>query len=114
MFQNISQTRIRHLLIIGLVVLAGSVACANDSSTTAAMPDELETSEAVTTTVIRSSRSVAAAMNENTYPAVRQVALNNSTVQVVTGELSDAEIEDLLFMREEEKLARDVYLTLYD
>ena len=31
-----------------------------------------------------------------------------------TGTLTDAEIEDLVFMREEEKLARDVYLTLYD
>lgn len=30
------------------------------------------------------------------------------------GELNDAEIESILFMREEEKLARDVYLTLYD
>ncbi len=29
-------------------------------------------------------------------------------------DLSDAEIADLLHMREEEKLARDVYLTLYD
>jgi hypothetical protein len=28
--------------------------------------------------------------------------------------LSDDEVADLLFMREEEKLARDVYLTLYD
>lgn len=31
-----------------------------------------------------------------------------------SGELSDAEAEGLLFMREEEKLARDVYLALYD
>ena len=30
------------------------------------------------------------------------------------GDLTDAEIESLLLMREEEKLARDVYLTLYD
>lgn len=29
-------------------------------------------------------------------------------------ELSEAEKNDLLFMREEEKLARDVYLTMYD
>jgi len=29
-------------------------------------------------------------------------------------ELNDAEIEDLMHMREEEKLARDVYLTLYN
>jgi hypothetical protein len=31
-----------------------------------------------------------------------------------TGELSEFEIEALKFMREEEKLARDVYLTLYE
>jgi len=31
---------------------------------------------------------------------------------IPTAQLSDAEIENLLFMREEEKLARDVYLTL--
>jgi len=30
------------------------------------------------------------------------------------GELSDREVEDLLYMREEEKLARDVYLTLFE
>jgi hypothetical protein len=30
------------------------------------------------------------------------------------GQLSDTEIEGLLYMREEEKLARDVYLTLYE
>jgi hypothetical protein len=30
------------------------------------------------------------------------------------GELSESEVDALLFMREEEKLARDVYLTLYE
>jgi hypothetical protein len=114
MFQNIGQTRIRNLLIIGLSVLVGSVACTTAPSEADALPDELDTSEAVTTTVVRSSKPAAATINDDSYPVVRQVALNNSTVQVVTGELSDAEIEDLLFMREEEKLARDVYLTLYD
>jgi len=33
---------------------------------------------------------------------------------VAAGELSQAEVDALAFMREEEKLARDVYLTLYD
>lgn len=33
---------------------------------------------------------------------------------VKTSSLSDAEAEGILLMREEEKLARDVYLTLYD
>jgi hypothetical protein len=35
-------------------------------------------------------------------------------VNAPAGELSQEEIKDLLHMREEEKLARDVYLTLYD
>ena len=34
--------------------------------------------------------------------------------QPPSGELNEAEIEGLLYMREEEKLARDVYLTLYE
>ncbi len=32
----------------------------------------------------------------------------------ISGELSDAEAQGLIFMREEEKLARDVYLALYE
>jgi hypothetical protein len=33
--------------------------------------------------------------------------------QIATGQLSDTEIDGILYMWEEEKLARDVYLTLY-
>jgi hypothetical protein len=32
----------------------------------------------------------------------------------ISGELSEKEIEDLRFMREEEKLAKDIYLSLYE
>ena len=41
-------------------------------------------------------------------------ALDKTLDAVGTGELSAAEIQGLLYMREEEKLARDVYLTLYE
>ncbi len=40
--------------------------------------------------------------------------LNNALGSVATGTLSEAEIEGILYMREEEKLAHDVYLALYD
>lgn len=40
-------------------------------------------------------------------------AVDNSDAGDIT-DLTDGEIETLLFVREEEKLARDVYLTLYD
>lgn len=46
---------------------------------------------------------------------VSVVALPASTMGFAnTGALSQTEQQDLLFMREEEKLARDVYLSLYD
>ena len=41
-------------------------------------------------------------------------ALSDALDPIPAGELSAAEIEGLLYMREEEKLARDVYLTLYE
>jgi len=40
-------------------------------------------------------------------------ALEPIQSQAPVGELSDVEAEGILFMREEEKLARDVYITLY-
>jgi hypothetical protein len=41
-------------------------------------------------------------------------ALGDTLSELSVDTLSDAEVEGLLFMREEEKLARDVYLTLYE
>jgi len=38
----------------------------------------------------------------------------NQAPAYAIGEISEAEADGLAFMREEEKLARDVYLTLYD
>jgi hypothetical protein len=38
----------------------------------------------------------------------------NSDQSVSVSQLSPQEAESLLFMREEEKLARDVYITLYE
>lgn len=41
-------------------------------------------------------------------------AVNNAEGIAPAGDLSDEEIEGILFMREEEKLAQDVYRALYD
>ena len=51
---------------------------------------------------------------ENGSTIVNHVSLDETLNQMPTGELSDAEAAGLLFMREEEKLAHDVYVTLYD
>ncbi|MCL1587696.1 MAG: DUF2202 domain-containing protein, partial [Actinomycetia bacterium] len=55
-----------------------------------------------------------------TQSAVDEVALyatsapSTNAIAASTSTLTDAEIQDILFMREEEKLARDVYMTLAD
>lgn len=78
------------LLSIGLIQLA---ACGQAS-------DEVIEAE-------NGTELVADTPNENAKPT-------SFIDQLPKGVLSDAEISGLLFMREEEKLARDVYLTLYD
>ena len=49
----------------------------------------------------------------NSSGSVNGTALAQEINSIPAGELSEKEKEHLLFMREEEKLARDVYLTLY-
>ena len=46
--------------------------------------------------------------------AVDRDALNEALQTTAVGELDAVEVAGLLYMREEEKLARDVYLTLYE
>lgn len=46
--------------------------------------------------------------------AVDPVALDSALAGLPVAELTGAEVEGLLFMREEEKLARDVYTALYE
>lgn len=46
--------------------------------------------------------------------SVDTATLATAIVSVPAGDLTEAEVKGLLYMREEEKLARDVYLTLYD
>ena len=51
---------------------------------------------------------------ENTYNSVDQNLSSLQTGNFPYEELSDEEIKGLLFMREEEKLARDTYILFYD
>jgi len=46
--------------------------------------------------------------------SIEQAAVDEALSVVPTGDLTAVEIEGLVFMREEEKLARDVYLVLYN
>lgn len=57
-----------------------------------------------------SAQNAAVAANSG----AQQVALDSARAQVVVGQLAADEADGLVFMREEEKLARDVYLAIYD
>jgi hypothetical protein len=105
----------RHPLpkILGLLALAtlALTACSTAvaspekavEDTVAAAPVEVETE-------IEAISDAVASEPENEETAAADAA----QLTVSTNGLTDAEIDGLLFMREEEKLAHDVYLTLYE
>ena len=53
-------------------------------------------------------------VDEDSTTSVDPVALDHVFSGIATTDLSEVEAEGLSFMREEEKMARDVYLTLYE
>jgi hypothetical protein len=77
-------------ILIAVVILGGCITSANNGPTS------------ITT------------VDESGSTMIEQPALNDALDQISVGELNEAEIDGLRYMREEEKLAQDVYLTLYD
>ncbi len=69
--------------------------------------DSTDTAE---TTIATSSTTLV----DNNDQIIDQSNTQSLLTDVPLEELSDDELEDILFMREEEKLARDVYLIMYD
>ena len=61
--------------------------------------------------LLNSCNSALEARSASDSPGMETTALNID--QFPVEEVSDAEVDGLIFMREEEKLARDVYKTLY-
>lgn len=101
-------------ILAGLFGLLALAACTTDSPTTA-----LTTSvEPVQAAEAQSSEPQPVAetntIQEDNISSIEAETSSSINVTNVNGVLSDEEIDGLIFMREEEKLARDVYLTLYD
>lgn len=123
MFRNTSR---RLIMIIGLLGITFTLAACNTKAV------ETETAVSITPTVKEVVEAEEAVVIEETsalpFPEVTKIVRvdeNGSTIldhvslddtlnQMPAGELSDAEAAALLFMREEEKMAHDVYVTLYD
>ncbi len=98
----LNKKRIMHNISLALLAAALSTAiigCDDDDVATIADDNTADTLLAV---------------DDSGNSVIDNNALENSLDQLATGEISPQEEAGLLFMREEEKLARDVYLTLYD
>ncbi len=94
-------------LLVGLLVVA-LAAC---STSTPEVPATVEAPATVDVPVVVEDITIVDEDN-NTY--VDSDALDHAFSGIATTDLSEAEAEGLSFMREEEKLARDVYLMLYE
>ncbi len=127
---KIAGMRIAGLLIVVSLTLGALVSCAAPPSailvtttvetvTPSATPNTEDyiapfSPTTTTTGAVTSPVTDVTTVDESGSVSIDQDALDDALAQVSTSALSDAEIEGLLYMREEEKLARDVYLTLYD
>ncbi len=105
------------LLIIILAALLALTACSTPAANNAEVsPDEQATANAATAAALTAEAApeviqVDAATGETSFDSL---ALETAMAPLGTGELTVEEAAGLLLMREEEKLAHDVYLVLYE
>ena len=104
--KKITGIRIMGILVVGSLALVALVSCATPPS--AAQTTTADTVAPAATDVTN--------VDENGNTSIDQAILGDalSSISPSAMTLSDAEAEGILYMREEEKLARDVYLTLYE
>ncbi|MCK4901592.1 MAG: DUF2202 domain-containing protein [Anaerolineales bacterium] len=102
------------IVFVGLFVLLSLAACTSDTSV-AQFAQPVGPAQAAEDQA--ALPEVEADVNEvegEGYTSFQPIALSEVVTSPANGELSEAEAAGLIFMREEEKLARDVYITLYD
>jgi len=110
------KTMIRHqkhlLLIISSILFGAMALSACVPSTPEISSEQLETEQpAIEETDVASDFSIDTLEEISTD---KEDSLPSESNSINSSGLSDSEINSLVFMREEEKLARDVYLSLYD
>jgi hypothetical protein len=103
------KTRWLPLGILLALLSAALVACGGTTSILAATT----ISDSLTATTAGSYEDVTD-VGPSGNTGVDEAALGAALSPIPAGTLSDTEAEGLLYMREEEKLARDVYLALYE
>lgn len=97
--------------ILVLVVLSG---CASGSAAAVSEPVALAPEVAMAAPESAATAPELLTVNAEGATSIEAVALEAALASVPVMQLSDVETAGLLLMREEEKLAHDIYLTLYD
>lgn len=110
------KNKLLYKLIITIVLLStlGLAACTTGTDAAEAIPTPDAAVAAESNQASDTGMAENAAQNGNATVKAASNAKANMQEIVPAGELTETEIEGLTYMREEEKLARDVYLTLYD
>lgn len=94
-----------------LILLASFLSACNPAAATQLAASPIITSEPTTQNQNSTDYTMVSSQGETT---IDQKALSTAISSVTPSELTKEEIEGLLFMREEEKLAHDVYQALYN
>lgn len=102
------------VVFAGMLVLLSSAACTSDTSLAQFAESEDPVLAAESQITIPEGSNETNTIEGEGYTSFQPIALNDSLNSQVFGELSEEESAGLIFMREEEKLAHDVYITLYE
>ncbi len=120
---QLNTTKNRLFLILALAGLLLIAACTTptetttDANTTAVTESIAAEAAAAAANIDQSEPAEAAPVDAVVEPVTEPELAESPTVVAVAASvdgLSDSKIADLMYMREEEKLARDVYIALYD
>jgi hypothetical protein len=102
------------LLTLMVVTLSACSGITSAPAAAAPMIDPVVTQVSAEPTLSPAPNIDITSVSEESSSMVDQTALSTVMSSVQQGALSESETEALLYMREEEKLAHDVYVTLYD
>jgi hypothetical protein len=98
----------------GMLVLLSLAACNSDTSSAQFTESETPAQAVEVQAAFPEDGADVNRIEDDGYSTFQPIALNGTQNSLVDGELSEEETAGLIYMREEEKLARDVYITLYE
>jgi hypothetical protein len=114
MFKKQQAKPFKKIFLISLLLVAFPLAACSTLSDTAAAATEQQEIVPLTSAKDTVDENAPVITELEAIDVAEETSDADNAASTNTADLTPEEIEDLLFMREEEKLARDVYLALYE